>query len=645
MPLQKLKFRPGVVREQTTLTGEGGWFECDKIRFRSGMPEKLAGWMRDTGPAASALKPPSGSFWGVARSIWNWVTLAQRNLVGVGTSLKYYIQDSINGGFNDVTPIRFTTTTGGITFAATNGSPTLTVTCPAGHNASVGDFVTFSGATSLGGTITAAILNAEHRIVTVTSATVFTVTASVNANASDTGNGGASTVGSFQLSVGADTFTYLAGWGNGGYGQGTWGVGASIATIPSTLRLWSQANYGQNLIINPRGGGLFMWVPNANPTIYDRAVRLSPSSSGVYQTDVDCPTQCNLVMVSDSSRFVLAFGVNDYGDTTLDPLLVRWSQQENYQVWSPAITNQAGSFRLSHGSAIISALQSRQEILVWTDAAVYSMQYLGPPYVWGFQILADNISIVSPRAAVSANSVTYWMGADKFYMYAGRVDTLPCDLWQYVFNDINLDQAAQIFCGTVERFQEVWWFYCSANSTAIDRYVVYNYGERIWYYGTLARTAWLDTNVRANPMATDYNGQLIYHEAGTDDGSVNPPAPITAYIQSSDFDIGDGHNFGLVHRILPDITFDGSASAAPTVTFTAIPRINAGANYSTSNTPSVTSANNYQTTRNYVVQQFTPIVYVRLRGRQMAFRVSSNALGTQWQLGVPRIDIRPDGRR
>jgi hypothetical protein len=354
-------------------------------------------------------------------------------------------------------------------------------------------------------------------------------------------------------------------------------------------------------------------------------------------------------MVSDASRFVLAFGTNDPSgvlfSATQDPLLIRWSQQEDYEQWTPAATNQAGDYRLSRGSEIVTAQQTRQEILVWTDAAVYSMQYLGPPYVWGFQIMGDNISIAGPDVVSTANNVTYWMGTDKFYMYSGRVETLPCSLRQYVFQDINMEQSYQFFSGTNEGYNEIWWFYCSANSTVIDKYVIFNHLERTWYYGAMSRTAWLDSPLRDVPMGAGYNGQLLYHETGNDDGTTSPPSPIVSYCQSSDFDIGDGHNFGLVSRIIPDLTFDGSTSASPTVTFTVRPRQNPGVNYGTSNSPDVVSANNYIGQRAYNVQQFTQYVYVRVRGRQMAFRIGSDELGVAWQLGAPRIEIRPDGRR
>jgi hypothetical protein len=652
MPLQTIKFKPGVNREGTTLANEGGWFESDKVRFRSGYPEKIGGWQKDSGTVAATLQPPEGSYWGVARSLYNWINLSGSNLLGVGTNLKYYIQNTIGGAFNDVTPIRLVSAAGDATFVATDGSNIITVS-DAGSNVLPGDFVTFSAAASLGGNITAPILNAEHRVATYISSGSYTIVVSATANASDTGDGGASTVASYQISGGSDVFTTGTGWGSGGwsgvttgYSNTGWGSPAPAGLgIGIQLRTWSQAAYGQDLIINPRGDGLYYWENNANPTIFDRAVLLNSASPAPFDTDVDCPEVCNFVLVSDSSRFVLAFGANDYGASVQDPLLIRWSDQENYAVWAPAITNQAGSFRLSAGSEIVCAQQTRQEILVFTDAAVYSMQYQGPPFVWGFQPLATNTSIVSPNAVVTVHDVTYWMGVDKFYVYNGRVQTLPCDLRQFVYDDLNLTQQFQIFAGINDAFSEVWWYYCSANSDTIDKYVVYNYLENNWYYGNLARTAWVDTPLRNVPVAAGYGGQILYHETGNDDGSVNPPAPIECFIQSSDFDIGEGHNFGFVWRIIPDLTFDGSTAPAPSVDFSVRPRQFPGSPYGATNNPAVTSNNNYSAQRTYNVQQFTPQVNVRLRGRQMAMRVGSTGLGVAWQLGAPRIDIRPDGKK
>ena len=647
MPLQKLQLRPGVNRESTTLANEGTWFEMDKVRFRSGYPEKIGGWTKDTGTTASTLQPPAGSFWGTARSLWNWITLAGYNLMGVGTNLKYYIQQTSGGSFYDITPLRDVNTVASNAFTTVNGSTTVVVN-DAGYGGQDGDFVTISGVVGAVNGIPAAALNREFRITYIDASTYSIV---VSSPATSSATAGSATF-SYQIGIGGETYTIGVGWGAGGWGgdsggvQTGWGSPAPAGLgIGLQLRLWSQDNYGEDLLIAPRGGAIYLWKVNPNPTIYDRAVLLSPTSPSPYTTDTDCPTVVNAVAVSDASRFTIAFGCNDYGSATLDPLLVRWSDQENYAVWTPSATNQAGSYRLSTGSSIVAHQQTRQEILVWTDAAVYSMQYLGPPFVWGFQILGDNISIVGPNATATAANIVYWMGYDKFYMYSGRVETLYCPLRQYIFGDINLQQQYQFFAGTNEGYNEIWWFYCSANSTVIDRYVIYNHLEKIWSYGNLARTAWLDTPLREHPVAAGYNGQLIYHEDGVDDGTTNPPSPISSYIQSADINIGDGHNYGFAWRMIPDVTFDGSSVNNPAVTMTLRPRQNPGSNYGPAASPTVASTQNYQGQRNYVVQQFTEIVYVRVRGRQMAFRISSEGLGVQWQLGVPSLDIRPDGRR
>ena len=716
MPLQKLQLRPGVNRESTTLANEGGWFECDKVRFRSGYPQKIGGWA----PLSSS------TYAGIARSLWNWVTLKGYNLLGVGTNVKYYVESG--GVYNDITPIRITTTLPNNPFTTQNALPTVTVNAP-GHGAENGDYVTFSGATTVAGLN----LNNEYEITYIDSNS-YTITASSNASSATTG-GGASVSAAYQLNGGNSTITYQTGWGAGlwsGYVSGTattllngtinssvttivvnsttgfgatgiiligselitysgktatdftgctrgvngtiaashttgvivtdastfTGWGQSISTTTYTqIRLWSEANFGEYLLMNPSNEAIYLWIPSytgsGNLVFNNRAQLLSPTSSGAYQTDADCPSVTSLIAVSDASRFVIAFGCNGYttdpNPTQQDPMLVRWSDQESYQVWTPAITNQAGSYRLSSGSFIVAAQQTRQEILIWTDGALYSMQYLGPPYVWGFNILADNLSIISPNAVATANNITYWMGTDKFYAYSGRVETLPCALRQYVFGDINLTQSSQFFAGTNEGYSEVWWYYCSANSTVVDRYVIYNYLDQVWYYGTLGRTAWLDSPLRQFPMAATYSHNVVFHENGVDDiTTTGNILPITSYIQSSDFDIGDGHNYGFVWRVIPDITFDGSTTPAPStpqVTFTVRPRYNPGAAYGVSDTPTVASDQSYANQRNYTVQEFTEIVYTRLRGRQMAFKVSSDTVGTQWQLGVPRIDVRPDGRR
>ncbi len=778
MPLQKLQLRPGVNREGTTLANEGGYFDCDKIRFRSGYPEKIGGWQKDAGIASTTC--PTGTFnsggtstqatvtngvyWGIAKGLFNWINLTGYNLLGIGTSLKYYIQNSSGGTYNDVTPLRNTTTAGEVTFAATSGSTTLTVTDNA-HGAQVGDFVCYSGAVSLGGVITATILNREYQVQTVTSNNTYTITSSVAANASDSGNGGGSVIGNYQLTTGFTTFTLGTGWGAGGWGgsigpsattaldpdpinssstaaiavtsttgftaSGTIYIGTEGITYPSItattfaspvvrgvnstaadhanedsvfqypatatgwgapattgigiqLRLYSQSNYGEDLVINPRGGAMYYWANNASVNVYDRCQIIKAATnivtkSGTLTPDATCPSFVNFVLISDSSRFTFAFGTNDptgvYATTAQDPMQVRWSDQNSVATWTPSITNQAGGIRLSHGSQIITAIQTRQEILVLTDSALYSFQYLGAPYVWGNQLLGDNISIAGPNTIAVVNNVTYWMGTDKFYVYSGRIETLPCSLRQFVFDNINLTEAYQFCAGSNEGYSEVWWFYCSITGTTsagangtntaaspnrlLDRYVIYNHLEKIWYYGTFngttarPRTAWLDSPLRAQPIAAigynsnnEYqNADLVYHETTVDNNETSTPAAIDAYVQSSDFDIGDGHNFGFIWRLIPDITFDSSTVATPSVDFTVRPRAFPGSNYGSADIRGVTSSQSFVNSNVYNVQLFTEQVYVRIRGRQMAFKVSSSTLGVQWQLGVPRIEVRPDGRR
>jgi hypothetical protein len=780
MPLQKLQFRPGVNREGTTLSNEGGYFDCDKIRFRSGYPEKIGGWQRDGGLAAltepvttlvatsgltTAAVPPSGAFWGVAKAMWNWINLTGYNLLSVGTNLKYYIQNSSGGAYNDVTPIRLTNTGTANAFTtatSTNsgGYTTVTVT-DAGFGGQVNDFVnivplntTLNGAinssvtsivlTSAAGfpatgsifidsecitytgistntltgctrgtngttaashlTLTAVyaapngvLVNGEYQIVTYVSSSQYTIRVAGTATGSSTP--AVSATFNYQLTTGNTTFTFGTGWGVGGWGGATtgytstgWGSPAPAGLgIGVQLRLWSQSNYGEDLVFNPRGAAMYYWANNSNPNIYDRGqiIRANPvgtptaypvvTKSETFYPDATCPSVANFVLVSDASRFTFAFGCNDptgvYATVAQDPMQVRWSDQNTLVTWTPSITNQAGGIRLSHGSTVVTAIQTRQEILVLTDSAIYGFQYLGAPYVWGSQILADNISVASPNAVSTVNNVTYWMGTDKFYMYSGRVETLPCALRQYIYGNINLQESFQIHSGTNEGYNEIWWFYPSitgttstgengtgtpaAPNTLIDRYVIYNHLERTWYYGTFngttvrPRTAWLDSPLRVEPMAAiGYNsdgaytnGAVVYHETTVDNNETSTPVAIDAYVQSSDFDIGDGHNFGFVWRLIPDITFDGSSSAAPTAYFTVRPRQNPGANYGTSDLPPVVSAQSYASTTTYNVQQFTQQVFVRIRGRQMAFRISSTDLGTQWQLGAPRIDVRPDGRR
>ena len=616
MPLQKILFKPGINKENTRYTTEGGYYDADKIRFRQGNPEKIGGWVRFS----------VNTFLGICRSLWNWTTLANLNLVGVGTNLKFYI---VSGGvYHDVTPLRdphpvvLTDP-----FVATDTSYVITVTDVL-HGGITGDFVTYSGATSLGGNITAAVLNQEYEI-TVIDIDTYTITASVAANASDTGNGG--TVNAdYQVNTGPATQIPLNGWGAGAWGYGAWGIGESSNT---SLQLWNQYNFGQNLMFGPRGGGLYFW--DADLGVNTRGIDLTTLGDG------DTPIFQNVIIVSDASRFTIVMGTNDYGTSVLDPMLIRWSDQEDPLVWTPAITNQAGSIRLSHGSEIITCIQTRQEIVVLTDQAVYSLQYLGPPFVWGSQLLGDNISVISPNAASLASGVIYWMGVDKFYKYDGRVQTLNCDLRRHVFGNLNQSQNKQIFSSTNEGFNEVWWFYCSENSTTVDSYVIYNYLENIWYYGAMARTAWLDSGLLSYPLAATYLNNLVNHEYGVDDNSTGTPVAIEAYIASSEFDIGDGHNFGYIWRVLPDLTFDGSTpNTSAQVTMSLYPMQNSGSGVGIPGVDRVNKISTYN-----ITEEFTGIVYTRVRGRQLIFKMESNQLGTTWQLGAPRIDIRPDGRR
>jgi len=717
MPLQKIQLRPGLNREGTDYSNEGGYFDGDKIRFRSGFPEKIGGWLR-----LSANK-----FLGVARSIWNWATLVGYNYLGIGTNLKFYIESG--GYYYDITPIvdratynntistGFTTLVSNVTINTTTISLTnaayfapqagvmkidseqiyynsitsnVAVNCirgfnntnaathTAGANIASGyfqffdannisnsrDFLILSNCTAVGG-LTANVLNQEHQVFEYNSsywyAPALTTADNNLSNITFTtskvnGGGGNNITVEYLVPVGLVVFTLGNGWGAAPWGFYGWG-NAAPQTVGSQLRLWSADNYGEDLIFAPRGGQIYYW--DAALGTQFRGQKLSALANVAVATSGQwVPNVTNEVVASDIQRFVIAMGANSYavGEplTPFDPMLVRWSDQEDPYQWVPEITNQAGEFRLSHGSYIVTSINTRQEILVYTDSTLYSMQYLGPPYVWGFTVLMDNISIMGPNAVITVNNVTYWMGTDKFYMYSGRVETLPSALRQYVFSDINKDQSWQVTCGTNEGFNEIWWFYCSVNSTVVDKYVVYNYLDRVWYYGSLNRTSWLDSGIRINPMGAFINGAddlgnptgtIVYHELGSDDGSTATTLPIVSYVQSSDFDIGDGHNFGYVWRMLPDINFNGSNVNQPSVTMQLRPRQNSGTNYGSADLNPVQSANNFTNVPEYTVQEFTGQVYTRLRGRQMAMRVYSDGLGVSWQMGTPRIDIKPDGRR
>lgn len=616
MPLQKILLKPGVNRENTRYTNEGSYYESDKVRFRQGTPEKIGGWARIS----------ASTFVGVCRALWAWFSLSSTALVAVGTNLKYYV---LSGGtYNDITPLRVTRTLVNNPITTYNGLTKVTILDALGGQIA-GDYVTFSGATAVGGLT----ISGEYQISVSAVANSYDITAASAASSSATG-GGAAVSAAYQINVGPATQSASTGWGAGGWGTGTWGVGTASV---DALRIWSQQNFGEDLIFGPRFGGMYYFDTSLGVTT--RAVDITTMGGAS-----DVPTVQQWIMVSDVSRFVFAFGTNEAGSSTLDPMLIRWSDQESAVNWTPAATNQAGFLRLSHGSTLVTALQVRQEILVWTDSAVYSMQYVGAPVVWGSQILADNISIVSPRAAATASGVTYWMGVDKFYRYDGTVTTMQCDLRKYIYDDINLNESLQIFAGTNEGFNEVWWYYCSDGSTTVDKYVIFNYVEKAWYYGTLGRTAWLDAGSNNNPIAATYLYNIVEHELGVDDDSTGTPAAIEAYITSAEFDIGDGHQFGFVWRILPDMSFEGSTAANPSITMTLQPLKNSGAGYTTPASVAGQSAATVTRTVSFPVEEFTGQINVRVRGRQMSMKISSTDLGVSWQMGSPRIDVRPDGR-
>lgn len=707
MTLKKILPRPGVNRENTRYTNEGGWYDCDKIRFRQGTPEKIGGWERIS----------TSTFLGVCRSLWNWVTLGAQNLIGIGTNLKFYLGSG--GSYYDITPIRDDVTLTN-PFATTSGSATVTVTDANGGYVT-GDYVGFYPSTTISG-----ITIYGFYQITVTGATTYTINAGANANATASGLGG-TVYAVYQINIGPEIAEPLTGWGAGTWGTGTWGFGS---TSTESLRLWSQSNFGEDLIFGPRGGKIYYWDAStgvtplsftasvASPTVISTTasypngtpLRFVPDSGATIPTGITpglvyyvrnvsgttfnisatpsgalinvsgagtgtsrimtnayelsafgdasgVPDKQNFLLVSDINRFVFAFGCNSEGGA-FDPMLVRWCDQEDPYNWTPAATNQAGSLRLSKGSELITAIQSRQEVLAWTDSSLYSFQYQGAPTVWGAQLVGDNLSIVSENAVAYANGVAYWMGKDKFYMYDGRTQTLNCDLRRYIFEDINQAQFQQIFAGTSEAFNEIWWFYCSADSTTIDRYVIFNYmesnaqgGKGVWYYGTMGRTAWLDSGLRDYPLAATYSYNLVNHELGLDDNVTGTPAAITSYITSAEFDLDDGHQFMFIWRVLPDMTFANSTATSPSATMYLLPLKNSGSGYvvntATDANHSVANESSRAITRTAAlpVEAYTGQIYTRVRGRQLAFKVESTGLGVNWQLGSPRLDLRPDGKR
>jgi len=618
MALQKLQFRPGIVRDRTDYTNEGGWRDGDKIRFRLGSPETIGGWTRLT----------SSAFLGTCRDLHSWISLTGTNLVSAGTNVKLYVLDGSDP--IDITPIRATTSAGDVTFAATNGSSTITVS-DTNNGVFLGDFVTFSGAASLGGVITAAVLNKEYQVTSVVDANSYTITATATANSSDTGNGGGSVVGAYQINSGLDSAATGSGWGAGTWSRGTWGSAADVSIPGANLRLWSMDNFGEDLIANVRGGGVYYWDASAGTST--RAVDIT-TLSGNNQ-----PQAANIVLVSERDRHVIAFGCDPQSDPgNLDPLTIRFSDQESFTDWAATSTNTAGELRIGTGSEIIAAVQTKQQVIVFTDRSVSSMQFIGAPFTFGLSEISTNTSIAGQNAAIAFGDAVYWMGDEVFYVYDGNVKTITCPIEEYIFDNMNLAQRSKITAGLNSKFNEVWWFYPSSGSETNDSYVVFNYTENSWYYGNLTRTAWVDNGLSNLPVAASTDGYLYFHEDGLNDGSTNPPSPISSYIESSAIDIGDGDQFMFVSRVIPDLTFRNS-TATPQATFTMSARDYPGTTFSqTDSGPAVRSAT-------APVEQYTEQLFFRLRGRAIALKVSSSTLGTEWRLGTPRADMRTDGRR
>lgn len=620
MALTKLVFRPGINRETTAYANEGGWWDGNLVRFRAGKPETIGGWTRYT-------RDP---LLGTGRSLLTWTAIDGSVYTGCGTNLKYYILSG--GSVNDITPLRATTAPGGVTFAATNGSSTITVTDTL-HGCIVGDFVTFSGASSLGGNITASVLNREYQVTTVVSGSSYQFTATATANASDTGDGGASVVGAYQINVALDTAVAGSGWGSGTWSRSTWGSGTRTTLPTAQLPIWSQDSFGEDLVFCLQNGRIYYWDKSAGLSTRGVELQTLPGAQAV-------PTVARLVMISERDRHVIAFGCDPEADPGVqDPLTIRFSDQENLAEWRTLPTTTAGELRIGTGSEIVAAVQTKQQILVFTDVSIHAMQYIGPPFTFGIQEVSSSVSIAAPNAAVAVGDTVYWMGSNEFYAYDGAVTQIPCDVKEYVFSDLNAVQRLKIYAGHCSSFSEVWWFYPSASSSENDRYVIYNYEQRVWYYGNLARTAWLDRNVLQFPLAISPDGYVYYQENGLNDGSVNPPVPIVPYVESSVIDIGDGDNFMFATRLIPDLTFRNSTNGAPTVTITLKARnFPGGAYFATDSDPVVK-------TSSHPVEQFTNEIFTRLRGRSISLRIESNQINTAWRLGDPRLDIRTDGRK
>ena len=640
MAFIKLQFKPGVNRDQTNYSNEGGWYECDKIRFRSGYPEKIGGWAKNT----------PNPFAGVCRQMWNWITSYNDNLLALGTDSKAYIE---NGGYYyDITPFG-AALAGSNTFAVTNTQSLVTVTTTTALPAWLvtGEPVFIAGFVSALGGVPIIELNGK-RIITKTGANSFTFPTTTPATSTTSVSGVGFTVQA-QIEPGNPIAISGLGWGAGTWGRNAWGLGATNGGVNLPQRDWWFDNFDNDLVMNIRDGAPYWWVrgtiDDPSTSLATSAITLQDYATGEGFSAAAVPVQVMQLLVSQQDKHLIAFGAVPFGSTSTtdyDPLLIRWADQDTPGDWTPTQTNTAGDLRVSRGSRIVRALPTRQEILVWTDTNLYTLQFLGTTDVFGLQEYADNISVASPRCMISAANVVYWMGQDKFYAYTGRVETLPCTLRDHVFNNINFEQSDQIICGTNEQWNEIWWFYPTENSSFNNAYVIYNYLERIWYYGTLDRTAWLDTPLRHNPQAanttitvngntvTTGSGYLYDHELGVDADGV----AMDSYIQSSDFDLDDGDQFMLIRRILPDINFSKSTAAAPEVTLTVRPRNFPGGTYSID--PADT-----QRVVETPVGRYTDQVFMRARARQMALQIRSNTLGVKWQLGAPRLDARPDGRR
>ena len=637
MPLQKLQFKPGINKEITNYSNEQGWNKGDKIRFKKGFPEQIGGWTRVADTQVV----------GTPRTLINWIALDGDNLVGVGTNIKYYVLDGQT--YSDKTPIRSSTTfSGGAAnpFTTVSGSTTVTVT-DTGHGADDGSYVTFKNSSDVNG-VPAAELNKEHRL-TYVNANSYTITVTTAATGSGSG-GGSTIVGEYQINPGQEIFSYTSGWSSGSWSSGGWGQ-TGFSDLAQQLRLWVHDNYGEDIITNVYQGDIFYLDKNgtnssttSSSTISYRmrAIKSIAQADGMSAPALNyIPTQVTYSMVSQQARHVICFGADKQnGSGAFDPLLVRWSTSEDYQTWQPLATNSAGDFRLEQGSQIVSAVKTRQEILIFTDTAVYAMQYVGFPYIFSFNLLASNISLMSPNAVSVANNIVFWMGRDKFYVFDGQVRALPSTLRSHVYDNINTEQEFQVISGTNEEYNEVWWFYPTGTDTQINNYVVFNYLEDIWYYGTLSRSAWLDSGLRQYPIAFDYNRRALNHEVGVDDASGSGSVAIGSYIESSDFDIGDGDQFSFVWRMIPDLTFTGSESINPDVTLTLTPRDYTGGSYTSETGKSV------QASALSPQELYTNQIDIRIRGRQLKLRIDGSTLvGTKWQLGTPRIDIRTDGRR